>query len=125
MRTNKLWTQVAAIRLCERLEPIAARHGGHIALTGSTLYGDAAKGMAPEDGNAIAVARRDVDIMIYRSADEPEFNWQAFFAEIKEELGIEACVDYGYCKKARTATGALIDFFDPFRGGEKVSDSDE
>lgn len=123
MRTNKLWSQGAALRLCAALEPIAAKHGGHVALTGGTLYGNAAKKSAPTD-DEIGL-RGDVDIMIYRSADEPEFNWQAFFEEIKRELLIEACVDYGYCKKARTAAGARIDFFDPFRGDEKVSDADE
>lgn len=107
----KHWTQREAIAFCTMLEPIAAKYGGHVALTGGTLYKD---GM-----------RKDVDILIYRSADEPEFQWGAFFAEIKQEFGVMLGADYGWCKKACTQDGSRIDFFDPFRGGEHMSAVDD
>jgi hypothetical protein len=103
-------TQAEAIELCRQLEPIAAEHGGHVALTGGCLY---------KDGT-----RKDVDILVYRSADEDAFKWPEFFRTI-EPLGITHVEhqDYGFCKKAvlvrRLNDGELpepvrIDFFDPF-----------
>jgi hypothetical protein len=92
-------TQFLAIQLCTRLEDIAPEFGGHVALTGGCLYK--------------AGERKDVDIMIYRSTDEPPFRWDAFFKQAKEVLGIELVHDFGFCKKARMGE-ITIDFFDPF-----------
>lgn len=91
--------QAAAIELCMHLEDIAPEFGGHVALTGGCLY---------KHGE-----RKDVDIMIYRSTDEPPFRWDAFFKRAKEVLGIELVHDFGFCKKARMGE-ITIDFFDPF-----------
>lgn len=102
-----MWTHEEAVELCRRLEEIAPAFGGHVALTGGTLY---------KDG-----LRKDVDILIYRSADEPEFKWDEFFVRAEAELGICLHADYGWCKKAITAPPArAIDFFDPFKGGDKT-----
>lgn len=101
------WTQEEAIALCTSLEPIAAKYGGHVALTGGTLY---------KDG-----PRKDVDVLIYRSLDEPAFNWWAFFIEIGELFGIAQGIDYGWCKKATTMAGRCIDFFDPHASGAHMS----
>ena len=105
------WYLTPAVRLCTQLEPIAAIFGGHVALTGGCLY---------KNGD-----RKDVDIMIYRSTDEPPFRWDDFFAEVKITHGIELVHDYGFCKKATIGARVLfedaepgeklrIDFFDPF-----------
>jgi hypothetical protein len=92
-------TRDKAIALCMQLEEAAPMFGGHVALTGGCLY---------KTGE-----RKDVDIMIYRSTDEPPFKWDEFFAEIKLTLGIELVHDFGFCKKARMGEHT-IDFFDPF-----------
>jgi hypothetical protein len=104
-----MWTQPEAIELCKKLEAIALLYGGHVALTGGLLY---------KDG-----PRKDVDILVYRSADEPAFDWEGFFAEIELTHGICMVRDYGWCKKA-ACDGRPIDFFDPFRGGEHMSNED-
>jgi hypothetical protein len=104
------WNQLEAIDLCRKLEEIAPKYGGHIALTGGLLY---------KDGE-----RKDIDILIYRSADEPEFNWDDFFAEIELTLGITLQKDFGWCKKALSHGKRYIDFFDPFKGGEHRSSED-
>ena len=98
------WSTDQAISWCIELERIAKKHGGHVALTGGTLYGQG--------------LRKDLDIVIYRSADEPKFNWDEFFAEVELFLGITRGTDFGYCKKAKTEDGLDIDFFDPFEEGE-------
>lgn len=110
MRTNGRWTREQAVELCMQLEPIAAKHGGHVALTGGTLY---------KDG-----PRKDLDILIYRSRDEPEFNWPGFFEEIRI-LGIYPGKDHGWCKKAKLVN-KHIDFFDPHAAaGDHTSGADD
>jgi len=92
------WNQRMAVELCRQLEDIAPEFGGHIALTGGCLY---------KDG-----ARKDVDIMVYRSTDEPPFRWDDFFKHVAS-IGITLVHDFGFCKKA-SYRNMTIDFFDPF-----------
>lgn len=111
MRTTGQWTREQAIEFCTKLEPIAAKYGGHVALTGGTLYRDG--------------LRKDLDILIYRSRDEPEFKWGEFWAAINTELDVLFTADYGWCKKAKQH-GKHIDFFDPHaEAGEHASGADD
>lgn len=109
-KTGWTWTQSEAIAFCKRIRPIAEKHGGFVALTGGALY---------EEGE-----RKDVDIIIYRSNDEDPVNFEAFFDDLYQQLGITQGVNYGWCKKAYTREGARIDFFNPFEGGQHMSAED-
>lgn len=104
-----MWTTKKAIALSKQLELIAPSHGGHVALTGGTLY---------KDGD-----RKDVDILIYRIRQVARFRWDTFFKDIEGTLGIKLVQDFGWNKKAVTASGEKIDFFDPdYTGGEEGDD---
>lgn len=111
LKCKPRWTQEEAIELCKGLRWHAQANGGFVALTGGTLYSDG--------------PRKDVDILIYRSADEAEFNWDGFFSDIDLALGIKRGADHGWCKKAKTSDGKCIDFFNPFEGGKHASGDDE
>lgn len=93
------WTQAEAVNLCRELEAIAPQFGGHVALTGGTLYK--------------AGPRKDLDILIYRIRQADGFDWDGFFAAISDTLGITRGKTYGWCMKAVTMDGGAIDFFDP------------
>ena len=86
-----------ALELCRTIEPIAERCGGHVALTGGTLY---------KDGD-----RKDLDILIYRLRQVKAFDWDKF-KRLSAVVGIYWGPDYGWCKKAIWG-GHRIDFFDP------------
>lgn len=92
------WTQQEAIALCVQLELIAEQCGGHVALTGGTLYK--------------CGLRKDLDVLVYRVRQVDAFDWEKFFDMIKSRLGIARAYDYGWCKKA-SLNGRAIDFFDP------------
>lgn len=92
------WTQQEAIAMCCQLEIIAEQCGGHVALTGGTLY---------KRG-----ARKDLDVLVYRVRQVETFDWALFFDMIRSRLCIERGSDYGWCKKA-SLNGRAIDFFDP------------
>lgn len=91
------WTQEQALILCVEFEKIAPKHGGHIALTGGTLY---------KEG-----VRKDLDILVYPIRGKC-FDWDGFFDEIEAVLGVNLDGDFGWCKKA-SYKGWHIDFFDP------------
>lgn len=94
----KKWTQQEAISLCIELEKAASLHGGHVALTGGLLYRSG--------------PRKDLDVVVYRTRQVEQFDWDGFFFEISLTLDIERGKDTGWCKKA-TMDGRNIDFFDP------------
>lgn len=98
---SNTWDHADALALCRALNPIAMQCGGFVALTGGTLYGEP------------GTSRKDVDILIYRKRQVDWFNWAKFFRLLYIELGIIQARDFGWCKKALTADGAKIDFFDP------------
>lgn len=91
------WTQKQAIQWCVKLESIASKYGGHVALTGGLLY---------KTGT-----RKDLDVLVYPVRGKA-FDWAGFFGECEAALGVKQGTDYGWCKKA-TSEGRLIDFFDP------------
>ncbi len=104
MQLDKTWDLNTATHLCRELERYAPDYGAHIALTGGCLYKD--------------YNRKDVDILVYRIRQVEQVDWDGFFAAINKGLGITVEEDHGWVKKAITATGKLIDFFDPEDTGE-------
>ena len=107
---DELWTQERAIELCRTLEPIAADHGCHVALTGGCLYRDG--------------PRKDVDILLYRSLDEPAIDWVKLADAFLARAQVEIYADFGYCKKARYK-GMRVDLFDPHEAGDASSECDD
>jgi hypothetical protein len=104
------WTQKQAISLCIKLEQIAVKYNGHVALTGGTLY--------------YLGTRKDLDILIYPVRGSV-FDWPGFFDECEGAVGLEQGKDFGWCKKA-THEGRHIDFFDPMAPeGEHSSGAEE
>lgn len=100
----KKWTRQEALALCTRIEPIAAKYGAHVALTGGCLY---------KEG-----ARKDVDILIYRIRQEPGIRAREMFAEMYDVLNIQGHACFGWVAKATiedALTGEIkdIDFFFP------------
>lgn len=97
------WNTEQAMDLCSKLEVIAPDFGGHVALTGGTLY---------KRGE-----RKDVDILIYRIRQVPEINKQGLLNAFTQFEGVKILSDHGWCVKAEL-NGKDIDFFFPEEDGE-------
>jgi hypothetical protein len=71
--SNTAWTQQEAIELCKQVEPLFAKHGFHVALTGGCLYGGTMK---------------DCDLIVYSVRQNLEPNHYKLAVEL-EKFGFE------------------------------------
>lgn len=76
-----------AAAVCTLIEPIAAQHGFHVALTGGCLYGEG--------------GRKDIDIIFYRQRNIPEsdLRYKALYDDLEIKLEMVLHEDYGFVKK--------------------------
>lgn len=106
MEPNNHWSTLEAIALIKELEPLAAKCGYHLALTGGLLY---------KDG-----PRKDADIIIYRQRDmlKSEEQLRRMFTMF-EARGVSIAGIYDnsaqWIRKA-TYNGKSIDFLYPEGG---------
>ena len=91
-----------AVALCVELEPIVAVHGGHVSLTGGSLY---------KDGE-----RKDADIVIYRHKFAIPVAWEKLLSDIEVCTDLFLIKDCGRVKKFRRKSGAYVDIIDPNNG---------
>jgi hypothetical protein len=79
-------TLTDAVAVCKLFEPICARNGYHVALTGGCLYGEG--------------PRKDIDLIFYEQRHiktKPELG--KIKDELMDELGFEHVADYGFVNK--------------------------
>lgn len=98
------WSHHEALKICQRIEPIAEKYGAHVALTGGCLYK--------------AGERKDVDILFYRIRQEDTIRAMEMFRELEDAIGIHVYVCYGWVVKAGIKNAITeeimdIDFFFP------------
>lgn len=90
------WTTDEAIELCKLIEPIAARCGCHIGLTGGLLY---------KEG-----PRKDCDLVIYSIRSEV-INFKEFYSELSK-VGVNFKQAFGFVTKVEYK-GKSIDILYP------------
>jgi len=71
--------------VCTLIEPIAEKHGYHVALTGGCLYGEG--------------GRKDIDIVFYRIRQVIRPDDDSMFDELEVELEMTLLADHGFVKK--------------------------
>lgn len=95
------WTQSEAIELARLVEPIAAAHNCHVALTGGCLY---------KDG-----VRKDCDLLFYAVRGQ-EIDSKELWTKL-ESIGLLYQRGSGWCQKG-TYQGKGVDCFFPDGGAE-------
>lgn len=101
-----MWTQAEAIGIARKVEEICPKHGYHVALTGGCLY---------KDGD-----RKDCDLLFYRIRQCQNPDHLTLFEDLEAAGILRMKSGWGWCIKAETMEGKLIDCFFP----EEVSGGD-
>jgi hypothetical protein len=96
--TGKVWTQAAAIQLCREVENLCPEFGGHVALTGGTLY---------KDG-----PRKDADLLFYCIRQVDKIDEEGLLNALRDRLNFCIGKRHGWVTKA-TYEGRPLDLFFP------------
>ena len=76
-----------AAAVCTLIEPLVAKHGFHVALTGGCLYGEG--------------GRKDIDLVFYRIRQvlPSTIDYEAMYRRLEIELSMVLQADHGFVKK--------------------------
>lgn len=73
------------VAICKMVEPVCAKHGFHVALTGGTLYGEG--------------GRKDIDIVFYRIREVAQPDVEAMNLDLNFKCHMKMTENFGFCKK--------------------------